>query len=1054
MRVILILFVFTLPFYVISQNDFPFVVQQHETSPPKNEFVFNIDFKEFKNQLQFSPRAGASGAQWTRMQLPLANGVYQEIEVAEAPVFEEKMQNRYADIRSYKFRGINDSHLSGRMSVTPLGVSALFYTKHGNVFIEPIEGNTHKAYNYDGNLQSTFSCGADHSNYKIKTESTSRTDFGATERKYIIAIASTGEFSAKHGNNLTTINSKINDYLNLLNTLYERDLAVTFELTADNDDIIFFDPATDGLNPANNSTKLSSTQSVINSTIGSGNYDIGHAFYEMDPPSGGWWGSGVAGLGVVCSTNSKARGWTGCGGPYPNSFWMGIFAHEVGHQFNATHTFYGTSGNCGGSQRSVGNGVEPGSGNSLMSYEGSCGASGSCSNQNITPQSSFQYFHSHNISQINSFINGSGNCYTSSSTSNSPPVITMPTSKTIPGETPFFLSATATDPDGDPLLMAWEEVDTDNLSLSCPNGDPNNAATSETAPLFRSFDPSESGNLRYFPQMSDILNDTQTKGEILPEVDRFIDMRFIARGTDPNGISGVAYEDVTITVDGDSGPFEVTTASVPTGYSGGQSVNIQWLVNNTNNAPVSCSNVNILFSFDGGNTFPLTLASNVSNDGSHTVTMPGSDTSEGRIKVEAVGNIFFSINKADISISSSCVTNSSTIINDSDVTADAGDPSLDLGLTIGDVVSSVSGTISSADPSTTLIAEDGNGSSCTTVPTTPYYETYKFTASESDTYTFSISGNFAEIMSVYEDDFITPVVNCMNWLSCNAVYTPPNVSISSTTSVTISANDVIELVVSGLFTGETGNYTVNFSSSGTGELIDSDIIPLGFTYKYVIYNSAGMIIAIEDEADLSDATIYSGDIYTVKGLMVSNSANLAPYVNGMFGVLELDVLTGVVCGEFSSNDVTVIVNGCNPGVKTVTSPIDNGAPGTLRYVIENACEGDMIQFDPSLMNSTIILGSEIVITQNMTISGLGQANFALSGNNSNRLFAINSGVTTTFSNMSLINGYSVNNGGAFLNNGNVTLENLRFQGNKNGPVSKAFTNFGSVSIESDVDVLD
>ena len=1054
MKCYIIFFLITLQFSLLGQTQMEIIsVEDFEEQNILQEFEFVPEIEALRSALVNAPMSDVRGEDWVKIRLPFADGIYREVEVAEAPVVAEKIYKRYPQNRSYKLRGVDDKYISGRFSLTVRGLSAMIYTKTGNVFIEPKSGDLHRAYLHDASLFENFNCGTDHSKYRTKPKSGDRTSYGNNERKYDIAIASTGEFSAKHGNNLANINAIIMDYLTLLNTLYERDLAITFELINDNDDIIFFDPATDGLNPSNNSTKLSSTQSVINTTIGSANYDIGHAFYEMNPPSNGWWGSGVASLGIVCSTNSKARGWTGCGGSYPSSFWMGIFAHEVGHQFDATHTFYGTAGNCGGSQRSIGNGVEPGSGNSLMSYEGSCGSGGGCSNHNITPESSFQYFHSHNLDQIQSFVSSQATCFTSSSSNNSPPNITMPSSTTIPKETPFVLEATVTDPDGDPLLCSWEEVDTDNLNLSCPNGAPNDAATSTTAPLFRSFDPSADGNIRYFPQMSDILNDTQTKGEILPEVGRTIDMRFTARGTDANGISGVSFEDMVVTVAGNAGPFEVTTAMNPTTYQAGASVTVTWLVNNTNQAPVSCSNVNILFSNDGGNTFPITLASGVQNLGSHTVTMPGTATTTGRIKVEAANNIFFSINKGDITILSDCEPNSSEIVNDQDVTANVGDPSLNLELIVsGAELSSVSSTLSSADPSTGLTGESASTGNCTSIPTTPYYELYTLIASENDTYTFTKSGTFTEIMNIYADEYL-PGSNCTNWLSSNALYNPPNVSVFGSTSVTLNAGDVVEMVVSGLFTGETGNYTVTFGSSGTGVLKSSADIPSGYVYKFVIYNSSGYVIGIEDEADLTDGSTYYDDTYTVVGLMAVSTANLNAYINQTFSSLQTDVASGTVCGSFSSNDVTVTINGCNPTTKSVTSALDDGSPGTLRYLIENACSGDIIQFSGALNGSTILLSSEIVVDKNITITGLGKNNLTISGNNNSRIFNFNSGISATISNLSLADGFALTNGGAFINNGTVDLDNVRLEGNLNGFTSKAFTNLGTLNFSNSVDIM-
>jgi hypothetical protein len=633
----------------------------------------------------------------------------------------------------------------------------------------------------------------------------------------------------------------------------------------------------------------------------------------------------------------------------------------------------------------------------------------------------------------------------------------MPASKTIPTETPFYLTATVTDPDGDPLLISWEEVDTDDLVLSCPNGAPNDAATSTTAPLFRSFDPSADGATRYFPQLSDIIDNTQTMGEILPEVGRTINMRCIARGTDANGISGVTFEDVVITVDGNSGPFEVTTASTPTGYAASTSVNVQWLVGNTNTAPISCNNVNILFSSDGGNSFPITLASNVTNNGSHIVTMPANATESGRLKVEAVGNIFFSINKADISIISDCEPSSSDIINDEDVTADAGDTILNLGLIIGNEITSISGSLISSDPTTNLIAEDITTGSCQAFTNMPYYKTIILTASGDDVYNFTTSGSgISEVVNIFQNEFIPPATSCQNWLTSNFKYNSSNGSYSFANpfSISLSDGDVIEMVVSGFSTNSTGSYTVDITSNGSGTLIDDDIIPPGYAYKFVIYNSAGNIMAIEDEADLSDDNTYFGDVYTVVGLVYLSTANLNPYINGTIALLELDVLAGTVCGAFSTNDVTVTVNGCTPSTKFITSTADDGSPGTLRYTVENACTGDLIQFDASLWNSTIILSNEIVIEEDIAVVGFGQYNLTLSGNNSNRIFRISPLANATISNISLNNGYAATNGGAFLNEGNLTLDGVKFEGNKNGAISQAFTNLNNITISNSVNIFE
>jgi hypothetical protein len=72
----------------------------------------------------------------------------------------------------------------------------------------------------------------------------------------------------------------------------------------------------------------------------------------------------------------------------------------------------------------------------------------------------------------------------------------------------------------------------------------------------------------------------------------------------------------------------------------------------TNIAPVNTTNVDVLFSNDGGQTFPVTLASNVANSGTVSITVPSTLTSTGRVKIVPVGNFYYDVNDADITIES------------------------------------------------------------------------------------------------------------------------------------------------------------------------------------------------------------------------------------------------------------------------------------------------------------------------------------------------------------------------------------------------------------------
>ncbi|MDX6406725.1 MAG: trimeric autotransporter adhesin [Blastocatellia bacterium] len=119
-------------------------------------------------------------------------------------------------------------------------------------------------------------------------------------------------------------------------------------------------------------------------------------------------------------------------------------------------------------------------------------------------------------------------------------------------------------------------------------------------------------------------------------------------------------------------------------------------------------------------------------------------------------------------------------------------------------------------------------------------------------------------------------------------------------------------------------------------------------------------------------------------------------------------------------------------VSCVTDPIvttnsDSGA-GSLRQAIADACAGSTITFDttPGHVTSPITLTSgELLINKGLTIHGPGASQLTVSGNNTVRVFNIQSGNTVTVSNLTIANGKvnGATNGGGLLNGGALTLIN-------------------------------
>ena len=898
-----------------------------------------LNVEEIQNQILQAPSIWDSKNKESNklITLPSLDGKDYTYFVYETVNVEEPLYSQFPEIRSYILIDTKDPNRTGRLS-TGLDHVNIMTKKGGQYqFISPSKRKgVYQMYigAFDG---SEITCGVESiEDYKedaneYRSAQSSFTN-GATLRTYRMAIAASGEFYQAQGNTDASVLAKINNYLNLLNDIYENELSVHFNLIGNNTDILFPDPATDGINPSNSTTQLNTSQTVIDNAIGSTNYDIGHTFYTS--PGACCSGSGVANLGVPCDDGWKARGWTGATATSSDALWMGLFAHEVGHQFGAHHSMYGTISNC--VQRSPGHGYEPGSGNSLMSYEGICGG------HNITPEVSTFYFHNHSLDQIIIEMN-SKTCHTSSSTSNAIPVTTAPANKTIPRDTPFELIGSASDGDGDPILYNWEEFDTDSnvYGQGSAAGNPNAAATSTTAPLFRSFDPSPEGHTRTFPIISDIVNGTQTMGEILPSVSRNMKFRLTARDFKAGG-GAVSCDEVDLTVDATMGPFNVTS----------QASAITWTANGSNNATVTwnvagtnsvCSNVDILFSTDRGVTFPFTIASNVANNGSYTFTIPSYPTSVGRIKVKCSDNYFFDINLGDITLNSSCDAVSATFSPDVDITAIQGSSGLNLTLApeFGATIGNFTGDISPSDPLTN-ISRFSSAGICETFGNVNRYDAYDIQVGTVGTYNFNLTGStpFGTVMRVYENSF-NPAGPCSNMLVSS--YQASN-AINSSISVTLNPGLQYTLVISS-FSSTLPTLPAAYNISHTGILYDGTPPPgTGFSYTYMAVNQAsGIISAINANSNFTSLT--SGT-YTVYGVSYENTTNINTYVGATFLDFQTDASLLVICAALSLNDITLTIQGtgnCPPnfaGANALSGPIS----GTEDYESDGAIEStQMIQ---------------------------------------------------------------------------------------------------------------
>ena len=597
--------------------------------------------------------------------LPMPDGSLARFRFEQSPVVESGLSDKFPELKmTYRAQGVDDPTATSRFDWLPSGFHGIVLSPAGTILIDPYAfGNTTDYITYwkrdAANTAGDFECHFDDSQLPSLRDAGSPMPLvtsGSTLRTYRLALAATNEYCVAVGSN-TVAGSLAAQVvvMNRVNGVYERDVAIHMNIVANNNLIVYAgdnnscggpcnssnDPYTNG----NGSTMLGQNQTTCNNVIGSANYDIGHVFSTG--------GGGIAGLGVVCGS-SKANGVTGQSLPLGDGFSIDYVAHEMGHQFGANHTFNGTSGNCGGGNRSGSHAYEPGSGITIMAYAGICG------NQDLAAHS-IDTFHLDSLNAIVSFTQGGSgdSCDVPTATGNTPPTVTGPGNFNIPRDTPFVLTASATDPNGgDVITYDWQEFDLGASTTAVPNTDSDGNAR----PIFRCYSPTTSGT-RFFPSLQYILNNANVPpsttgscpsascltGELLPAITRTMVFGVVARDNRANG-GGINSTTSNVSVTSTAGPFVVTAPNTGVSIPGNTNTNVTWNVANTTAAPVSAANVKISLSTDGGNTFPTVLVASTANDGSESVLIPNTPTFGGRIKVEAVGNIFFDISDANFTI--------------------------------------------------------------------------------------------------------------------------------------------------------------------------------------------------------------------------------------------------------------------------------------------------------------------------------------------------------------------------------------------------------------------
>jgi Metallo-peptidase family M12B Reprolysin-like/Secretion system C-terminal sorting domain/Bacterial pre-peptidase C-terminal domain/Fibronectin type III domain len=625
---------------------------------PANFKLFDLNFTPLRNEVFKTVGNGSTHS--TIISLPNADGQIEQFEITEASNFEPALQAQFPEIRAFSGKGITDKYATLKLSISPQGIQTMvFRTEKENEFIEP--------YSADHTVYTVFKKQPKVLPWKCSTpEQQLATNIGnqlnnvtarstGDAKTLRLAQSVTAEYSnyfgATSASQVSLVLAAVNATLTRCNGIYEKDLAIHLNLVAATTNVFYYNPSTDPYSSASSGAGGAwngQLQNTLTSVIGAANYDIGHLF-------GASGGGGNAGcIGCICVNNQKGSGFTSPADAIPqgDNFDVDYVVHEVGHQLGANHTF---------SMNNEGSGVnvEPGSGITIMGYAG-------ITSQDLAPHS-IDIYHAATIAQIQANLSGKTCPITTGiAGNNATPVVNAGGNFTIPVSTPFALTGSATDANaGDLLTYCWEQNDNATSAQTGANSVASSAKAS--GPNWISFAPATSPT-RYFPKMATILSgglvsgplpggDAGANTEALSSVSRTLHFRLTVRdnapysSTAPVTIGQTNFADMTLTVTNSSGPFSVTAPNTAVSWAGNSSQTITWSVANTTAAPVNCANVKISISTDGGITFSTLIAS-TPNDGNEVVTIPNTPSTTARIKIEAVGNIFFDISNNNFTITS------------------------------------------------------------------------------------------------------------------------------------------------------------------------------------------------------------------------------------------------------------------------------------------------------------------------------------------------------------------------------------------------------------------
>lgn len=619
-----------------------------KVSPIRKEvdvkYAYRVDLTSLRNLLKDAVETG-SGAKAVTISLPTIDGKIEKFAVYDNPVMAKSLAERY-QLGSYVGVGIDDPSKYLRFSTSPTDMQAMIIKDGQYQFIEPISADkqtygvfyktkrTSSGHGFDCSTQEKdikdIKSLLDNGKKKLSNVGITSRPSSTKYRTYRLAVSVTGEYT-QHFTGVPGAVAQINTTMTRVNGVFEKDFGIHL-IVQDLPGIIYTNAATDPYSDADAGSGGAwnlELQNALTSNVGNANYDIGHLF-------GASGGGGNAGcIGCICvdpttaEPEGKGSGFTSPsdGNPNGDTFDIDYVAHEMGHQLGGNHTY-------SMSTESSGVNIEPGGGTTIMGYAGIT--------QDNVQVNSDAYFHYSSINQIlTNLENKPAACGISQNiTTNTPPVIAPLIAYNIPKGTAYYLDASATDAQNDPLNYTWEQYDSVD-SFTSISGDSGWGYNTKGS-LARSRFGTASGR-RYFPSLQTVMSGkltNKTEWETVPYIPRTLHYAVTVR--DENNVRPMLSSSETTVTVGNDGPFKFNGLTVSSVLYNNAVNTIQWEVANTNAAPYNVANVKIDYTTNDGTTWTDLVAS-TPNTGSYSAQMPSGLTGIAKFRISAVGNIFYAV---------------------------------------------------------------------------------------------------------------------------------------------------------------------------------------------------------------------------------------------------------------------------------------------------------------------------------------------------------------------------------------------------------------------------